>query len=346
MDPAFLQPSLCLTFALSACLHLQTSKQAPPLPNPSLRASIIEKFREFSSPLVGEGISIYIDGSKTDDSPVGAAVYSPELRIALKHKLPSDTSIFSTEAWAIYQALILIESAQHKRATVFSDYRILETLSSHQRKSNSNYLVPLCRSKYHSLSDSNYVINLVWIPSHVGIPGNERADFLARQAALNGRKPKFKVPCTDYCASSSRVLREKTSAFLEDGFLSKGKQFYSLYCKNNLPFQPWFARLSIPREQIVLITRLRSNHYNLNASLHKKNIIPSASCDCGDPHQDINHVIFYCPLTRPTASHLISFLRHLSPLASITIFPFLHLPSLKLCRLLLEVFSNFNMNVP
>jgi len=321
----------------SFCLPITGSK--PPSkrypPNPSQKAAIIRKFREFSSPLVGEGISIYTDGSKTDDLPVGAAVYSPELRIALKHKLPSDTSIFSAEAWALYQALILIESTQHKRATVFSDCRsVLEALSSHQRKSNTNYLIPLCRNKFHSLSDSNCVINLVWVPSHVGIPGNERADSLAGQAALNGRKPKFKVPCTDYCAFSSRVLREKTSAFLEDSFLSKGKQFYSLYFKNNPPPQPWFARLSIPREQIVSITRLRSNHYNLNASLHRKNIIPSASCDCGDPHQDINHIIFYCPLTRPTASHLISFLRRLGPLAPINIFPFLQSPSLKLCRLL------------
>jgi len=147
--------------------------------------------------------------------------------------------------------------------------------------------------------------------------------------------------------SSSRVLREKTSAFLEDSFLSKGKQFYSLYCKNNLPSQPWFARLSIPREQIVLITRLRSNHYNLNASLHGKNIIPSALCDCGDPHQDINHVIF---LLRTDSTDGISFdILPSTPrppcsdqhflISSLTISQTLSSP-----YLLLEVFSNFNMN--
>jgi len=61
-----------------------------------------KKFKEFSSPLIGEGISIYTDGSKTEDSPVGAAVYSPELGLALKHKLSADASIFSAEAWAVY----------------------------------------------------------------------------------------------------------------------------------------------------------------------------------------------------------------------------------------------------
>jgi len=133
--------------------------------NPQLRKIVLRKFKDFSSPLIGENVSIYTDGSKSDDSPVGAAIYSPELGIALKHRLPSDTSIFSVKAWAIYQALILVESSQHKKATIFSDSRsVLEALSSSHKKSNANYLVPSCRSKYHSLSQMNYTINLAWIP--------------------------------------------------------------------------------------------------------------------------------------------------------------------------------------
>jgi len=30
-------------------------------------------------------------------------------------------------------------------------------------------------------------MNLAWIPSHVGTPGNERVDLLAKQAAIHGR---------------------------------------------------------------------------------------------------------------------------------------------------------------
>jgi len=59
------------------------------------------KFREFAAPLVG--IFLFTDGSRRveddEDSVVGAAVYSPDLHLALKHKLPSETSIFSAEAW-------------------------------------------------------------------------------------------------------------------------------------------------------------------------------------------------------------------------------------------------------
>jgi len=127
------------------------------------------KFREFAASLVGNGISLFTNGSRRieddEDSTVGAAVYSPDLHLALKHKLPPETSIFSAEAWAIYQALILIESTSHLAATIFSDLRsVLDALSSSSLKSCNNYLIPLIRDKYHSLVLRGISIRFAWIP--------------------------------------------------------------------------------------------------------------------------------------------------------------------------------------
>ncbi|KYN32626.1 hypothetical protein ALC56_13108, partial [Trachymyrmex septentrionalis] len=75
-----------------------------------------------------------------------------------------------------------------------------------------------------------------------------------------------------------------------------------------------------------------ANHYNLNYSLHRKNIVASKACPCGDPTQDINHIIFSCPLTSPKADnslHILTALIHI-------IFPLLKNPSPKLCHLLLS----------
>jgi len=41
----------------------------------------------------------------------------------------------------------------------------------------------------------------------------------------------------------------------------------------NFSSKPWFSRLFLLREQIVLLSRIRSNYYNLNYSLHRKNIV-------------------------------------------------------------------------
>jgi len=122
------------------------------------------KFREFSASLVNDGISLFTDGSRRvegdDNSSVGSAVYSPDLQLALKHKLAPETSIFSAEAWAIYQALILVESTPHRTAVIFSDSRsVLDALSSFSFKSCTNYLIPLIRDKFHSMIEvSQYIL--------------------------------------------------------------------------------------------------------------------------------------------------------------------------------------------
>jgi len=218
---------------------------------------------------------------------------------------------------------------------------VLEALASHTTKSCSNYLIPLIRSKYHSLIKSGFSIQMVWIPSHVGIDGNELADAAAKRAAIHGRKPKFKIPHTDQYSLIRRDAENRFLAHLEEEFREKGRVYYS-NCFQYSP-KPWFYRYSLTRGQIVTINRIRSNHYNLNYSLFRKNIVGSGSCPCGDPRQDINHVIFRCVLTRHKTYNLLTYLIHLDPSNIFNIFPYIKTPSHKLCRLLYAFFQSINV---
>jgi len=204
-------------------------------------AEVRVRFREFAAPLVKGDISLFTDGSRriegSDDSAVGTVVYTPDLHLALKHKLPPESSVYSAEAWAIYQALILIESVRHKVAAIFSDSRsVLDALTSLSFKPCANYLIPLIHDKFHSLSDQGFSICLAWIPSHISIIGNEKADSLARQAASNGRKPKFKIPYTDFYSDSTRLMKTKFQASLTTDFLVKGKHYYSYFSQPPPPY--------------------------------------------------------------------------------------------------------------
>jgi len=246
----------------------------------------------------------------------------PNWASQLNINFPPEASIFSAEAWAIYQALILVESSSHNEAAIFSDSRsVLEALLSLSLKPCSNYLIPLIRDKFHSMTDKGYTIRFAWIPSYVGILGNEKADTLAKQAATNGRKPKFKVPHTDFYSISLRSLKNKFQASLSNDFLIKGTQYTSLFFRIPPSVRPWFSRLSIPRDQIVAISRLRSNHYNLNYSLHRKNIVASSACLCGDSRQDINHMIFCCSLYREKSINLRYYLSGCVPPVYQDLFP-------------------------
>jgi len=54
------------------------------------------------------------------------------------------------------------------------------------------------------------------------IPGNERVDSLAKQAASNGRKLKFKIPFTDCFPQALQQMKTKFIASLKNDFLIKG----------------------------------------------------------------------------------------------------------------------------
>jgi len=83
---------------------------------------------------------------------------------------------------------------------------VLDAVTSFSARSSANYIIPLIRSKFHHLRAKGLSIQLVWIPSHVGLPGNESADAAARRAALNGHKPKFKIPYTDMYPLAKRSM--------------------------------------------------------------------------------------------------------------------------------------------
>ncbi|KYQ46890.1 hypothetical protein ALC60_14105, partial [Trachymyrmex zeteki] len=100
----------------------------------------------------------------------------------------------------------------------------------------------------------------------------------------------------------------------------------------------WFFNKSLKREEIVTITRLRSNHYNLAYNLHRKEIINSPACFCGDPRQDINlyesYIVFYCKQCIDKSAKLRAYLKKHFPMSPIDIHLMLKNSPSTLCRLI------------
>ncbi|XP_018393520.1 PREDICTED: uncharacterized protein LOC108772485 [Cyphomyrmex costatus] len=250
---------------------------------------IIQSFNDRLQELDPSGLTVYTDGSRiTEDGCAGAAFFSPELGHCFKYKLTRSASVFTAEAWAIYQALILTLDAGYSKIYIFSDSRsVLQVISSH-RLINGNYIIHKIKQTLLQLEHNNIDCSLFWIPSHKGILGNELADKAAKEACVDGARGFFRTPYSDLQVQAVAKARVRFTDYLNDKAIHTGTHYHSLYFSSTT-VKPWYFKKKLTRSEIVLINRLRSNHYNLNYSLFRKNMVPSPACECGDPRQDLNH---------------------------------------------------------
>jgi kelch-like protein 2/3 len=109
--------------------------------------------------------------------------------------LPDNTSIYSAESHAVLLALEFIEVYDSNRFVIFSDS--LSCLQAIQNRKWSSPLICSILEKCHILATTGKEIHFCWIPSHVGITGNERADAEAK-AALQFPVSDCKIPHSDF----------------------------------------------------------------------------------------------------------------------------------------------------
>ncbi|KAK7100610.1 hypothetical protein V1264_023530 [Littorina saxatilis] len=110
---------------------------------------------------------------------------------------------------------------------------------------------------------------LQWIPAHCGIPGNERADELAKEGAVEDQ-PENTVSFSEQKTIIKALMRPRTN---RDDYHT------------------------MSREQQVNLIRLRTGHNRLNAHMNRKfKLAPSPTCACGQEDQTAEHILQRCPL--------------------------------------------------
>ncbi|XP_072751039.1 uncharacterized protein [Anoplolepis gracilipes] len=197
----------------------------------------VERIAGFSSPSVefhiifsrfDSDITFYTDASKGENSNfVGLAFYSPSLNVSQMFKASGRFSIFSAECMAITEAMDFILSNDIKRAVIFLDsLSVINKISSRKTYRDISFLVLILKNKLRSAFLQDIEINLVWIPAHVGIPGNETADRLAKKAIIEGRLLDIKPPYSDLYLSLRENLKTSTNNFLIERSRSTGSDYF------------------------------------------------------------------------------------------------------------------------
>ena len=233
---------------------------------------------------------IYTDGSKSSRG-VGAAAVSDAVPCVAS--LPKESSIYFAEIYAIQMALdyiyrsVIINNQQERKYVVFSD-SMGSLLSLHNRSNHpvAQYIL----QKIHKLSLMKYTVEFCWIPGHMGIQGNEKADAKAVEAS--SRSPEF-IPIfyRDYFTTiNSKFLQERNRSWLAQANPPKIR-----HIKPDLT--PW-PKNELRRNEEVVLNRLRIGHTNLTHKHLMEAIqirVPPVCQFCEQATQTVKHIFLECP---------------------------------------------------
>ena len=109
-------------------------------------------------------------------------------------RIPDGSSVFTAEAKAIDLALDFVNTCTYTDKFVLSDS--LSVLQALNHTSSKNSQIQHLLLKHHGISSSKTVI-YCWIPSHIGINGNEKVDKNAKES-LNLEVTDFKIPFNNF----------------------------------------------------------------------------------------------------------------------------------------------------
>ena len=146
---------------------------------------------------------VYTDGSK-EDSKFGCAVISDSH--INRQRLPDNSSIFTAEAKAVDLALDFISTCDaNNKFIIFSDS--LSVLKAMSHTSSKSPQIQKLLEKCRELLENKEIV-LFWIPSHIGILGNEMVDQQAK-TSLSLEPTSLKIPFSNFKPSINKYILEE-----------------------------------------------------------------------------------------------------------------------------------------
>lgn len=221
----------------------------------------------------------YTDASSNQNA-VGAAFLSDS--VTHKYRLPPESSIFTAELFAIHQALAYILSSTKSVICICTDS--LSSLQAIEQLYNKNPLVQMVQHLLHLNQMANKNITMIYVPSHVGIDGNEKADEAARQATEITSDP-VKI----YTHSDIKMyLKKLVNNLWQQSWNESSRALKSL--KPLVQTKPYLPQ---DRKEQVVLTRLRIGHTRLTHEfLITRNTPPM--CDICEEQVSVKHLLEGC----------------------------------------------------
>ena len=248
-------------------------------------------------------LNVFTDGSKLPEGSTGLGVYynpHPGDEVSFGKFVGSSATVFQAEVQAITEACHLLTASLASNQevsnaiTIYSDSQAaLQALSSRWIKSK---VVRECVTALNELGRFTS-LRLRWVKAHIGIPGNEKADQLARRAAASPpRGPVESLPIAPAVTASH--LKE----WLMGAWQSRWESLPEGFARQS---RIWFTEptprktrriLALGRVNFGRVIRWLTGHVFLRLQNFRAGTSAISVCRlCGQKPERADHILLECP---------------------------------------------------
>ena len=225
---------------------------------------------------------IYTDGSKNGSRVAAAAVIGKGEH---KVRLPDRSSVFTAELRAISLALDIVWNSTHNKFVIFSDSK--SCLQAIQNKDWKTPAVQKVLQQYDNCyKEKDKVVVFCWIPSHIGIKGNEKADKAAKEALNINVCTSDRMHYSDLKPSIDQHIRDTWQ-------LQWDQQVYNKLHGIQPTLGRWAHGYRLTKKEEVVLARLRIGHTYLTHVYLLKGEDQPECVGCQHP-LTVKHILLDC----------------------------------------------------
>jgi ribonuclease HI len=239
----------------------------------------ISKYREIRESYK-DFIPVYTDGSKINNHTASAAIF-PDAEYT--SRLSNQASIYTAELKAILLAIKHIKGSVNSKYIIFSDSK--SSLQALVSKKLEHPLIQNILEELHSLHTQKRFITLCWLPSHIGIKGNEKADLAAKRS-LHQQINDLSIPYSDLRQNIIFHCHNKWQNIWNQETNNKLHKIYPYISEVN-------SKNFLPRQEETLLNRLKIGHSYLTHGYLLKGESPPQCLACQET-VTVEHILIKC----------------------------------------------------
>lgn len=232
---------------------------------------------------------IYTDASIIHDE-AGIGIVIPEQNICISKKIENNSCIMTAEIIAISEALKIIFEKKDKLSlkVILTDSQSACWHFINEMQKNTT-----CELTYNILNLANLTNTCIqWIPGHIDIQGNTKADHLAKEGINSNLTINNKITFKDAIYKCSIDRNDHFNSWYIEQSQVKGKHLYEIF--KQIKQYPWFYKTSLNRKEVRTLNRILSGHDFSRKWLYKMKLVDNPYCDICPEEESVEHLIMNC----------------------------------------------------